>query len=226
VAAEPGTVLALPWNRYMVAEVAGTKRILNPVPLWFGGDVLSAPDARVSATEASREVADPRVEAAELLVLRIRTSERVADDLADLGVRWVVLQHEGTWRDHEGLGIDPGLELVVEGETLDLYRVRSWDGPVVDDAGHPVPFDPVVAPWASLDESGPATWAQPAAKGWMRGLEPAGRTSDGLVRLPEGSGPVWFWPSLLVVAADVVVVGALLGVWVHGRRRRRSAECP
>lgn len=220
VEAEPGTVLALPWTRYLVAEVAGNRRILNPVPLYLGGDVLSSSDPQVGEG-AEQELADPREEAAELQVVRIRTSERTSAELADLGVRWVLLLHELSWEDHEGLDLDPGLEPVVEGPTLTLYRVRPWTAPVVDDDGAPVALDPVVAPWAELDPSGPATWAQAAAGGWLRGLEPAGRTSDGLVRLPGGSGPLWYWPSLLVLAADGVVVVAVL---VAARRAREPQD--
>jgi hypothetical protein len=225
VEAEPGTVLALPWTRYMVAEVAGNRRILNPVPLWLGGDVLSSSDPRVG-DQASQEVGDPREASAELLVLRIRTSERVSDDLAALGVRWVVLQHELTWRDHEGLALDPGLELVVEGETLDLYRVEPWRGPVVDDSGATVARDAVVTPWAGLAPSGEATWGAPAARGWLRGTDAAARTSDGLVRLPAGSGPLWFWPSVLVLSADLVLVGALVATGIRARRAAAEVKRP
>jgi hypothetical protein len=83
--------------------------------------------------------------------------------------------------------------------------------------GHVVGVHPVVAPWQRLDASGPAIWSRPAASGWMRGLHPAGRAPGGLVRLPAGRGPLWFWPSLVVVAGDAAVAA---GVVVAARRAR------
>jgi hypothetical protein len=225
VDAEPGTVLALPWTRYMVAEVAGNRRILHPMPLWFGDDVLASSDARVG-DEGGQEVPDPRERAAERVVVQIRTAQRTSAQLADLGVRWVALLKELSWEDHEGLALDPGLELVVSGPTLDLYRVRAWEAPAVDDAGGEVDVDPLVEPFAFAEEGGAATWARPAARGWLRGLEPAGRTSDGLVRLPEGSGPIWFWPSLLVLLADAIVGGAVAVVALRECRARRVVAHP
>lgn len=225
VDAEPGTVLALPWNRYMVAEVAGNRRILHPLPLYFGGDVLASSDPRVSE-DASQEVPDPREEAAALAVLQLRTAERPSDELAALGVRWVALLKELTWRDHEGLALDPGLELVVSGPTLDLYEVRPWRGPAVDDDGRSVGLDQVVAPIATVEGEQAATWARPAARGWLRGLEPATRTSDGLVRLPEAAGPVWFWPAAVVLLADLVLLVAVALVGAGEVRRARTRGRP
>lgn len=220
---EPGTVLALPWTRYLVAEVAGNRRILHPMPLWLGGDVLASSDARV-AEGGGQEVADGRSRAAELAVLQLRTGGRPSQDLADLGVRWVVLLKELRWEDHRGLARDPGFELVVSGPTLDLYRVRPWVAPVVEDDGGGSGIDAVAEPIALLEPGPEATWARPAEGGWMRGLEPAGRTSQGLVRLPAGAGPVWFWPAVLVLLADAAVLVVVAVVAWRCRRPQASAS--
>jgi hypothetical protein len=221
VHAEPGTVLALPWTRYMVAEVAGNRRILHPMPLWLGGDVLASSDARVGDDDG-QEVPDPREPAAELAVVQLRAGEQVSAELADLGVRWVVLLKELRWRELDGLAGDPGLELVVSGPTLDLYEVRGWSGAAVDDDGGAAELESWAAPLATVGGGDALTWARPAARGWMRGWSPAGRTSSGLVRLPEGAGPVWFWPSVLVLAADGLWLVAV-AVTVLQERRARAA---
>jgi len=77
----------------------------------------------------------------------------------------------------------------------------------------------VIGPWARLDGSAAATWFRPGASGWVRGWNRASTTDDGNLAVPSGTGPVWYWPSLLVLAADGVTMGALL---LAMRRDRRS----
>ena len=215
VRAGPGTVLALPWHRYLDLPAAGNRRVLNPVPDYLGGDVVSSSDPELGPRY--REEADPREPLVEDLVGRARAGQPVADDLAALGVRWVVVLHAVDWHDYRSLGAETGMRPVVRGPDLDLLEVRPWRGRVVDGGGRPVPTRAVVTPFRRLAASPAAVWAQPAAPGWMRGLEAAGRTPSGLVRLPAGRGPLWFWPAGLVVLADAAVVATavVLGRRVH-----------
>jgi hypothetical protein len=155
----------------------------------------------------------------------------VSDRLASLGVRWIVFQHDVDWKLYTGMPVDAGLERVVSGDTMDLYLVRAWGGPVLADDGHVVPSRAVAAPWLRVDESGPATYMAPHQTGWLRGWSTTERTSLGLIRLPGGSGPLWFWPALLVAGADVVAVALLLTSLLPGRFRAywasgRSARTP
>ena len=216
VVQRPGTVLALPWHRYMDLRVAGGRRVFNPLPDHFGGDVLFSSDPELGRPR--REGADPREPHAPPLLDELRAGRPVSDGLAALGVRWVALLHDVDWRPYAaGLSADPGLEARVRSGTLDLLEVRSWRGPVTDTAGRVVPMRPVVAPLRRLAGSGPARWAQPAARGWMRGWEAAGRTPNGLVSLPAGRGPVWFWPAVVSIVAQVAVAVAVARCLPRGR---------
>jgi len=93
----------------------------------------------------------------------------------------------------------------------------------VDDAGREVPSDAHLEPWISVDASGPAVYQRPGQMGWMRGTAAAGISPDGLVALPAGSGPVWFWPSLLVLGtAGATWAFAALSVTSVVRENRRQ----
>ncbi|HEX3394739.1 MAG TPA: hypothetical protein VHS52_09440 [Acidimicrobiales bacterium] len=220
---EPGAVLALPYVRYLDLPAAGGRRVLNPVPDYFGGDVLSSsdPQAGPSSQSGYRERADPR----ELPVLIALTAALapgapgqgarplLSDTLVRAGVRWVVLLHAADWTAYRGLATDPGLVPVVQGASLDLLQVGGWKASVVDDAGDGVGRRPLVAPLERLDASPAAVWAQPAEPGWMRGIHGAGRTASGLVRLPAGGGLLWFWPAAVVLAGDALIVACLAFAW-------------
>jgi hypothetical protein len=58
----------------------------------------------------------------------------------------------------------------------------------------------------------------------MRGWSAAGATPAGLLRLPAGSGPVWYWPALLVLAADLATAATAAVVLVRlGAIRARKS---
>ena len=146
----------------------------------------------------------------------------MSDRLAKLGVRWVVLLHEVDWLSLSSLSRDPGLEHRLQKQFLDVYEVRGWQGLVVDDAGRSVPAEPHLEPWITVDASGPAVYQRPGAAGWMRGMNVASVSPEGLVALPAGEGPVWFWPSLVVLAAAAATwLAVALCVVTEWRVRRR-----
>jgi hypothetical protein len=210
----PGTVLALPYHRYLDLPIAGNRRVINPLPDYLGGDVISSSDPEVGP--AYREVADPR-EAAVRAAVRDGGDE-AATRLAEVGVRWIVLLHAADWETDRSLAQRPGVQIVLSGGSLDLLQVQQWKGPVVDTSRKALSIHPVIAPLQRLGPSSPAVWSRPAAPGWMRGLHPAGQTSLGLVSLPGGRGVVWFWPSIVVLAADVATLVGVLMAWRLGRR--------
>jgi len=231
----PGPVVALPWHQYfnLEADAAGAaegnpitiRRVLNPLPLYLGGDVLMSSDPELRQGER-RERVDPRERQMDEIVAAAKEGKPVAERMAKLGVRWVLLLHEVDWLTYSGVTSDPGLRPAVRGAALELYEVAAWKGWVVDDRGETVAAEPLVEPAIRVDASGPAVYNRPAANGWMRGFDPAGSTADGLVALPAGSGLVWYWPSVIVVATTVMTYGAALlalrGIWLDQRRRRRT----
>lgn len=220
--ARPGPVLALPWHQYLDLRAADGRRVLHPMPDYLGGDVLSSSDPELAS--GRQEETDPREPVVALLLERLRGGERVASDLVELGVRWVVLLHEVDWREHIALRADPGLRRVVADASVELFEVRAWRGPVLTASGDALSARAVAAPLARVGPSGRATWHRPAAPGWLRGWERAGRTPVGTIALPAGRGVVWFWPTLVVLAAYVCTVCA---VWRAGRAcKPKEASVP
>jgi hypothetical protein len=214
VAAAPGPVLALPWHEYLDLTAAKGRRVLNPLPDYLGGDVIASTDPEVGPPR--QEGVDARIPALKPLIAQASAGEPVASALARLQVRWVAVLRDADWEAFTGLASDPGLAPAVAGNQLDLYRVRAWPGRVVAASGGAVRDRAIVAPLHDLTTSGPAVWDHAAMSGWLRGLHPVGRTADGLVRLPGGSGVVWYWPAVLVVGVDLAILVALFAV---NRRR-------
>lgn len=213
-----GTVVSLPWAQYFNLNVAGGRRVNDVMPLYLGGDVLVASDPNLD--EPAQERADRREATMDLLALRVRAGEPVGRQLAELGVRWVVLQHDIDWQTYLSLREDPGLRRVVDGPTLELFEVTGWRGEVVTDDGAVLGAAGPVAPLVDLAGSGAATWARPGAAGWLRGLEPASVATDGQLRLPAGDGPLWYWPALVVLLGDLTWLGAVV---VAARRTSRES---
>lgn len=226
VRAQPGTVLALPWFQYLDLSVAHGARVLNPLPLWLGGDVLAPSSPRIPGGSGT-ERHDPRAAEAGRLVVASLRGTPVADGLAALGVRWVVSLRDGDLvhgvpvgvLHSEALAEDPGLRHVLAGSTIDVFEVPAWRGVVVGADGDPVRFRQIVAPLGRLDASDAARWAHPGSTGWMRGWKPADIAPNGLIDLPGGKGLVWYWPSLVVLIAYVLSISLPL-LWVKKSRTR------
>jgi hypothetical protein len=211
----PGPLLALPWHEYLNLKFADERRVLNPAPDYFGGDVLASSDPEFADSPGAREQGDPREKHIPPLLGHL---DHASDAFRSLGIRWVVVLHEVDWRDYAAIDRDPGFDRTLTTPALDLYEVRGWRGPVVDAVGRPLHVDTVVQPWSRVSPSGPATWARPALSGWLRGTSSTHSTATGLLRLPGGRGPVWYWPATLAVASDVAVAGGV--VWIAMRRHR------
>jgi hypothetical protein len=218
VRARPGPVLALPWHEYMNLTVADGRRVLNPLPDYLGGDVISSTDPELGPPV--QEAVYARLPAVGELVRRASSGAPVAVDLSQLQIRWVVVLHDVDWRSFSGLPTDPGLDRVVSSPTLDLYAVRSWSGPVLSN-GTMLAVRSFVAPVLRVPSSGSAVVDRAAKPGWLRGLRRAGRTPNGRLALPAGRGLVWYWPALATTGADVAVLVALLVIVVDNRRACR-----
>lgn len=219
----PGTTVVFPWYGYTNVDLGGKHHVLNPWPIYLGGDVIVASDLRTNRDTATPERIDPR----EALVTTVANA--IVDDkappsarLAELGVRWVVFHREGQISAYGSvLDADPGLERVQGTLYVHVYRVRGWRGAAVDARGVPVAIDPVIEPFARVDSADELTWYRPYASGWLRGFTPVDATADGVILAPAGAGYLWYWPSLLVVLGDAMWV---VGIGWSIRAARSTSE--
>jgi hypothetical protein len=218
----PGPVLGLPWHEYLDIRAADGRRVLNPLPDLLGGDVLVSSDPELGPRR--REHADRREPAVLPLLSRIESGDPVADDLAALGVRWVVLLREVDWRRFRAVDRDTGLRRVLSDGDAALYEVRAWKGVVVTDGGVPLHPRAVVQPMQRLRGSDAATWFRPGAAGWRRGWSAAHVTPSGTIALPSARGWVWYGPGVLVVLAYVCTI---FGAWrASGALRAARSAVP
>jgi hypothetical protein len=212
VESDPGPLLALPFTQYVRPNLLDGHLVHQPLPFLFGGDVLYGSGRGVE--DSPDERADERLDLATGLVADLRAGEDVSEDLARLGLRWIAVLDSAD-PTYDDLDRDPGngLERVVAGSSLTLYRVTAWPGAAVDGEGHPVAVDTVIGPWARVEGDDAVTWFRPGAGGWLRGTSGATVTADGNLAVPGSGGPIWYWPSLLVLAADGLAAGAILVAW-------------
>jgi hypothetical protein len=220
IAAEPGPVLALPWVQHPVLPFAEDRQAFNPLPPVLGGDVISSYDPLFDRSRPSQEQVDGRAERIDELVPRLRAGEPVSGDLADLGVRWVVLAHIDAWRTYPSLAADPGLSLRLRAADLDLYEVVGWSGMAQAPGGSTWDLDRPIPPIIRTGAPAGTTLSVAGAPGWVRGW--GGATSvaaDGRLVLETGRGPVWFWPAAVLLVVDAALLGAVIGC---ARSRRRD----
>lgn len=223
VRSRPGTVLALPWYQYFNQQLGegAVRRVLNPMPLFLGGDVLAASDNGLES--GVQERTDPREPSAATLV-RSMVEQQVPPGrgLADLGVRWVVLQKTVHVQDYAVLAKDPDLRVVLDSDDLAVYAVTGWVGEAVDaDSGVAVEVDRTGPAFAQIVDPATVVWNRAASGGWHRGWSAAGATPNGRLQLPAGSGPVW---NVATVPSLLAQLSVPVGVAVVLRRRRKGAD--
>lgn len=204
---DPGTTLVLPWHQYLDIPFADGRRLLNPLPEYLPGDVVFSTDPELAVAQAE---IDPRGPVAIEALDEPASAARV---LGDLGIRYVAIAHVDVDDDATQLLGLPGTTVVHTDDDVSLVRV---------DRVTARPVDWWVGAIGRLPAGdGPA--AVVGGPGWLLGTERvdgAGPTLDP----GRGNGVLWYWPALLVIAADGVFAGWVAGELVRAVRRRGSAS--
>ena len=170
VRADVGPVLALPWFEYLELEVADGRTVLNPLPIWLGGDVLTSSDPRLPG-EAASERRDPREGCAAELVAQ-----------------------QPSWRTHRGyprpsgfggssiswMAICCGADRSASSTPRRSGRIRSWIECCPRSTSRCTPFGRGLARWCSP----PARLLRsiPSSPHWFTSTSPA--LARGHVRQP------------------------------------------
>lgn len=125
IEAEPATTLVLPWSQYFDVAVASGRRSHHPLPFVLPGDVISRHDLGIGGGGTVRD--DREIEVGRL-VRRLRFGEPVGEDLAALGVRWIVALPDLGTGDVEMLAESGSASVVLDDPTITLLEV-SGAGP-------------------------------------------------------------------------------------------------
>lgn len=209
---EPGATLALPWHQYLDVSFAGGRRVLNPLPDYLPGDVVSSTDPELGVPQ---EQVDARAAPA---LAALEHPVEAASGLAALGIRYVVVARLGPPdAEVDQLARSSGVTTVYADPDIVLLRIDAT-------ATRPVSW--WFGPFGRL-AAGSAPLGVPAGPGWLLG----GRSvpsSGGLLRPGPGSGVLWYWPGVLVASGDLCAALCWLsGGWGGlGSRRRflRTAD--
>ncbi|MGK0274750.1 MAG: hypothetical protein ACI9N0_001130 [Ilumatobacter sp.] len=217
-----GTTLALPWNQYIDLDVAGGRRTYHPVTSLIGSDVLNASDPEFGLV--ANEAVDPRTSSVEAALAGMDAGRELSERLEEIGVRWVVVVTGIDDQRYAPLASDAGLRRRLGDDSIVLYEVLSWTGRARDAAGVPTSVDTPIPPLTRLGD-GTRVWYAPGAPGWIRGFTATRTTSVGVIELADAWGPVWYWPTLVVMAADTGTMWAVLAaIWPRLRPRRRKSR--
>jgi hypothetical protein len=201
VAADPGTVLALPWSRYVDVAAADGRRTFHPIQDLVGGDVLDSSDPGFS--DGRREASDPREEVIEAALDQLERGVPLSSTLRSSRVRWVALVAGAQDERWVGLRSDAGLELLVDDPTLQLFRV-ALPNESTSSVARATTIAPVVGFGREVDG-----WAAPYGRGWLTGLRSASGSADGSISFEASASTVWYWPSVPVIGAYAGTVLAL-----------------
>lgn len=197
---DPGTVLVLPWDRYLNVGFADDRRVLNPALRFFGPDIIHG--GQLGITDAGQELADARLATLASVVGRVagggyRTEDTLANDLARHGVRWVIVLHEVDYRGFLSIAGANGIDHPLAGPNIDLFGVSASSDVSAQPLGG---WFPGVA---TVGESG--LLATPADGWWVGSQGWAQTTGSGIPTFPSGSRAIHL-RSLGVLAGWIVSI--------------------
>lgn len=206
----PGTVLVLPWNRYIDVSFANNRRVLNPALRYFGPDVIhggqlgvpSAAEAAASEpdTDVGREAVDARITTLRQIVDAIPDGTATASDFAAHGIEWILVLHEVDYRGFLTLTDTAGLDHQIANERLDLFQVAA-----PDQIATPQTVGQKFPGYLAADDED-RVLASASNRGWI-GTD--GVTSNGLAQLPAGSS-AWHYRSFVVILGWVLAAFTLV----------------
>lgn len=222
ISTRPGSVVALPFSQYVDLPGSG-RRVLHPATQYLDADVIASTDPGLETGSGGES--DPRANAVTAALTQLADDAR-ADALARIGVRWLVVVPSLDHSVERGLRADPGLRIVFDSASVLLVENQRWSGRGIAADGSAVSIDHVARPWARASTQGRIRWLRSSAPGWLRGFSAADRAPDGTMHLPASSGPIWFWPTTVVLGTDLAISVLAVRALRHQHRRRPTDNPP
>jgi hypothetical protein len=223
VRSDGGTTLALPWRQYFNLQVddSAVARVLHPLPLFLGGDVISSSDNQLG--DGRRERGDPRESIVDDLISRMEQGANISSALAEVGVRWVVVLPTVHSESYAALYDDAGLSLVLDATEIDVLEVEKWPGDAISADGSRSSIRQLIPGFMNIDRSA-ALWNAPGGSGWRRGWQPTSISPTGTVALEPGGQLVWSVATIPSLLAELGWATALVVIVIRRGRRLRRRE--
>lgn len=197
VRSDPGRLAVFPWRRYDNISLADGRTVLQPAPWILPGSVF------ISADVGNKEPGLERLEPMQVTLAeadaRVRAGEEIAPTMQSLGIKWLLVMNPDEAEFYRRLGKEDGVELVVRGQGVDLYRFSQSTNPM-SWHGTGVPITRV---------TGGELWERACERGWRVGTSTVDRTKLGC-QLPIGGGLLWFPPALLALMGLLTSLAFLL----------------
>ncbi|WP_396611357.1 hypothetical protein ACH9L7_14255 [Haloferax sp. S1W] len=140
----PGRVLFLPWHQYLTFSWT-ERRIATPAELFFDRRVIEGHNIEVGGIE-TRATDPTRTRVREVLQSATDTSHSttdpsLGDQLASVGIEYVVLAHEADYQRYERISSHPDFTVAFDGEGLTVYENEAFDeaSTAWPRAGPPIP---------------------------------------------------------------------------------------
>jgi hypothetical protein len=118
-------VAIVPFSQHVDLGAAGGRRLLDPLPELFGGDVIEGTD--VEPGGRATDAIDARQASWQAT---LASTGSLATGAAAVGARWIAVLDEATSSDVRArIASDASLQLAVRGDGLSLYRIASTATP-------------------------------------------------------------------------------------------------
>jgi len=209
-----GSALVLPWHLYLAFEETDRRVIANPAGEYLRRTVLSGHNAELAGVSDLDASAQSRF--VEQLIAQGDAAAHFGQDVASMGVTFVVLVHTADWRSYSWLERRPDLRLVRSGPDFDV-----WAAPVPGPTGLSLRRISPVEYQIERREAGRVVLPEPFDAGWRLESLPAEASREGgvVLQAPAGGSRARYVPWRRVLWCDVLsllaTVAALLAMGVR-----------
>jgi len=222
-----GRVLYLPWHLYEALPFTKNRVVASLGPTVFHRTVLISGTAQVGAIQSQ----PTSVEQAYItrLLENPTAIHSFGDDLAHLGVKYVVLVKAVNWRSYLWIAQEPDLDLLLNRPSLEVWQNSAYYGPGsrMGSARHVRQLS-LVAYRIPPGRPGVAEIDAAYQPGWVLNGHPGEPSPTGTVEFPVGTrgGVARFEPWGLVKLGDIISasVFAVLAILVAWDRWRHWAD--
>jgi len=118
------SVLFLPWHQYMRFSFAHNRNLANPADRFFNASVITSSNPELAGLDHWQNTPEQQVLESHVLPAAQKGDKTLARDLRQLHVSYIMLAKEYDYQRYSYVHQQPGLQLVYDSPTIELYRVK------------------------------------------------------------------------------------------------------